>query len=222
MSALLADIQTRLQEIYEVSVSENVLDYVITDREFAEIISDRKIEKNVREQLLIATNDEYLDVSLYLDDKLVKRLGNQYPTPQTNKKILHDFWIALEGVSHFLYVAWNASHDRPVSQLELELQAEVDKFVSALTALNSKQDIPSMNEIWELLFSDPKFESNLENQSLQRYQKANAYASQYCLNLMEAYQSNSASIPNELRRFYRLSQNQKISYINNSNRSFCP
>ncbi len=222
MSALLADIQTKLQEIYEVSVSENVLDYVITDREFAEIISDRKIEKNVREQLLIATNDEYLDVSLYLDDKLVKSLGNQYPTPHTNKKLLHDFWIALEGVSHFLYVAWNASHDRPVSQLELELQAEVDKFVSALTALNSKQDIPSMNEIWELLFSDPKFESNLENQSLQRYQKANAYASQYCLNLMEAYQSNSESIPNELRRFYRLSQNQKISYINNSNRSFCP
>ncbi len=222
MSTLLTDIQARLQEIYEVTVSENVLDYVITDRKFAEIISDKKIEKNVREQLLIATNDEYLDVSLYLDDNLVKRLGNQYPTPHTNKKLLHDFWVALEGVSHFLYVAWNASHDRPVSQLELELQAEVDKFVSALITLKNKQDIPSMNEIWDLLFSDPQYESSLEDQSLQRYQKANAYASQYCLNLMEVYQSNSASISNELRRFYRLSQNQKISYINNSNRSFCP
>ena len=222
MSTLLSDIQTKLEEIYEVSVSEKVLDYIITDKDFAEIVSNKKIENNTMEQLIITTNNEYLDVSLYLDDNLVKRIGNQFPSVHTDKNALHDFWIALEGVSHFLYLAWNANFDRPVSQLELELQAEVDKFVSALNTLNNKQDISAMNEIWSLLFSKPRFQTNLEYQCLQRYQKANAYASQYCLSLMEIYQSNSNSIPNELRRFYRLSQNQKISYIDNSDRSFCP
>ena len=42
-----------------------------------------------------------------------------------------DYWTALEGVSHFLYLAWNAGHDKPVSLLELEMQAEVDKYVAS-------------------------------------------------------------------------------------------
>ncbi len=40
-------------------------------------------------------------------------------------------WTALEGVSHFVYLAWNAGHDKPVSLLELEMQAEVDKYVGS-------------------------------------------------------------------------------------------
>ena len=39
------------------------------------------------------------------------------------------FCLALEGVSHFLYLIWNASFDRSVTLLEMELQAEIDKFV---------------------------------------------------------------------------------------------
>ncbi len=39
----------------------------------------------------------------------------------------------VEGVSHFVYLAWRIGQDLPSTQLELELQAEVDKF--ALLAL---------------------------------------------------------------------------------------
>lgn len=222
MSSFLSEIQSKLEEIYEVSVTENVLDFVVTDRSFAEFISNKKIGKNVLEQLLIAANDEYLDISLYLDNALVNRLGDEYPSTHTHKNSLHDFWIALEGVSHFLYLAWNAGHDRPVSQLELELQAEVDKFVSATSALNEPRDLSGMKEIWSLLFSNPQFDSTLEYECLERYQKANAYASQYCLNLMEIHKNRSTCMQNELRRFYRLSQKQKISRIANSNLTISP
>ncbi len=213
MTSLLSDIQSKLEAIYEVSVHENVIDFVITDKNFAEIISNKEINNNVLEQLLISENEEYLDVSLYLNNDLVERLGDQYPTAHTQKKDLHDFWIALEGVSHFLYLAWNAYYDRSVSQLELELQAEVDKFVSATNAIANKKDITSMQEIWSLLFSNPQFVSNLEHENVQRYQKASTYASQYCLKLMEMYNSATQSVQNELRRFYRLGQQQKISRI---------
>ena len=47
---------------------------------------------------------------------------------------LADFWSALEGVSHFTYYAWNAARDKSVSLFELELQAEVDKFVTTSKA----------------------------------------------------------------------------------------
>ena len=41
-----------------------------------------------------------------------------------------------------------------------------------------------MQEVWSLLFSQPKFKENLEKDHLLRYKKANSYASQYCLKLM--------------------------------------
>lgn len=215
MTTLLKSIQSNLEKIYEVTVPQNVLDYVITDKRFAELVSNRRIHDDALEQLLVATNDDCIDISLYLDETLINRLGNDYPSQHSDKNDLHDFWIALEGVSHFLYLVWNASYDRPVSQLELELQAEVDKFVSVTNAISAEKNTTNMREIWSLLFSKPTFKDNLEQENLLRYQKANTYASQYCINLMEMQNTTARSMKNELRRFYRLSQQEKISRIDN-------
>lgn len=222
MQSILSNIQNDLEEIYEVSVSEDILDFVITDKQFAELISNQKIGNNVLEQLLIAADENYLDVSLYLDDALVKRLNYGHTRTHLHKNSIHDFWVVLEGVSHFLYLAWNATHGRPVTQLELELQAEVDKFVSVTNVFNKNCDTSKLREIWTLLFSNPKFDSSLENDSLERYQKANEYASQFCLNLMQQHKNKTTEMYNELRRFYRLKQKQKLSYISNSEISVCP
>ena len=48
---------------------------------------------------------------------------------------MEDYWTALEGVSHFVYFAWNAGYDKPVSILELEMQAEIDKYIATFTLL---------------------------------------------------------------------------------------
>lgn len=218
MSNLLANIQNNLESIYEVSVQLNVDDYVITDKHFAEILSNKTIDSNSLEQLLISPQDDCLDISLYLDNELINRLCNNYPSEHSNKDDFHDFWIALEGVSHFLYLAWNANHDRPVSQLELELQAEVDKFVSATAVLGLEKNKVFMQEIWSLLFSQPKFNENLEKDHIARYKKANAYASQYCLNLINMNNKTTKSLHNELRRFYRLNQRAKLLRIDSLNR----
>lgn len=215
MPSLLSNMQNNLEEIYEVSVPQDIIDFVITDKRFAELISNNPVDKDSQEQLLIATDDDCLDISLYLDNDLVNRLGNLYPSQHSDKQDLHDFWIALEGVSHFLYLTWNAGYDRPVSQLELELQAEVDKFVSVTTAISSNNDVATLQTIWSMLFASPTFKSNLEQENLLRYQKANAYASQYCQNLMAMQNKSSGSVQNELRRFYRLNQRDKISRIEN-------
>lgn len=215
MTSLLSNMQNNLEEIYEVSVPQDIIDFVITDKRFAELISSNPVDKDSQEQLLIATDDDCLDISLYLDNDLVNRLGNLYPSQHSDKQDLHDFWIALEGVSHFLYLTWNAGYDRPVSQLELELQAEVDKFVSVTTAISSNNDVATLQTIWSMLFASPTFKSNLEQENLLRYQKANAYASQYCQNLMAMQNKSTGSVQNELRRFYRLNQRDKISRIEN-------
>lgn len=222
MSDLLSIIQKNLEAIYEISVSQNIHDFLITDKKLAEILANKFIEEDSLEQLLVSTRDDCLDISLYLDHELVKRLGNAYPSQNTDKNDFHDFWVALEGVSHFLYLVWNATYDRPVSQLELELQAEVDKFVSATAVIGVEKDNAFMREIWSLLFSQPQFNDKLEKENLLRYQKANTYASQYCQNLMDMHKQTTKCLHNELRRFYRLNQHAKISRIDNLNSSSSP
>ena len=217
MSKLLTSIQKNLESIYEISVPQSVDDFVITDKHIAALLANQTIGEGALEQLFVSTQDDYLDISLYLDDTLIRRLGENYPSKNSSKNELHDFWIALEGVSHFLYLVWNASYDRPVSQLELELQAEVDKFVSATAAIGLERDNASMREIWSMLFLQPKFNENLEKDHLLRYQKANAYASQYCLNLMNMQHKTTKCLHNELRRFYRLNQRAKLSRIDDLN-----
>ena len=217
MSDLLSKIQNKLEVIYEVSVPHKIHDFLITDKYLAEILSNESIDEDALEQLLVCSSDDCLDVSLYLDNSLVERLGNNYPSQATNPNALHDFWVALEGVSHFLYLVWNATYDRPVSQLELELQAEVDKFVSATAVLGLEKDNAFMQKVWSLLFENPKFKNKLDKNELIRYQKANAYASQYCLNLMGMKNQAANTLHNELRRFYRLNQQAKISRIGDFN-----
>src|SRR5437762_13493477 len=68
-------------------------------------------------------------MSLHRAPALPEPLAPEDPLRRLHAGNLADCWTALEGVSHFLYLAWNAGHDRPVSLLELEMQAEVDKYV---------------------------------------------------------------------------------------------
>ena len=52
---------------------------------------------------------------------------------------LADYCTALEGVSHFHYLVWSLARGRNVSLLELELQAEVDKYASAVALLTRQR-----------------------------------------------------------------------------------
>ena len=70
-----------------------------------------------------------MSMALYIDAAVLERLERRDPFAALTHENLADYLTAAEGVSHFVYVAWNAGHDKPVTLLELELQAEVDKYV---------------------------------------------------------------------------------------------
>ena len=53
-----------------------------------------------------------------------------------------DYCTALEGVSHFHYLVWSLARGRNVSLLELELQAEVDKYATRAGAADSATGRP--------------------------------------------------------------------------------
>jgi hypothetical protein len=209
---VLGNLQTWLTDFYALELAYDVQDFLITDRTLARAL-DRGGREN-DEKLLIAEENGEAAISLYLEQDLVDRLVRNDPTARLDERNLADFWTALEGLSHFTYYVHCASHDRAVTLLEMELQAEVDKFV-ATAALLRAQGVQPPRRLHEWLFTQTRFAEELSLVEQERYARANHYAAKYCRKLWPRLASGSGfdSARAELRRFYRLARNAKIDHI---------
>jgi hypothetical protein len=207
----LCKLEALLHELYALDVGYAVDDFLITDAAVAGSLDGggRKID----EKLLIAEADGEADVALYLEQELLERLERRDPLTRLDADNLADFWAALEGVSHFTYYAWNAARDKPVSLFELELQGEVDKFVTTQRLLRAQHGRePSGLHGW--LFDAPTLDPELDDEERERYRRANRYAAKYCRRLAPARGgADDAARQRELRQFYRLSQRSKLAHI---------
>ncbi len=209
---LLRKLEAMLHELYALEVGYAVSDFLITDPELARCLD--ATGRNVDEKLLIAEADGEADVALYLERELLERLDRNDPLERLHADNLGDFWAALEGVSHFIYYAWNAARDKSVSLFELELQAEVDKFVTTGMLLREQGGLtPDGLHAW--LFDVPVLAAELGVEERERYRRANRYAGKYCRHLQPALArgADEVAAQRELRHFYRLSQTSKLAHI---------
>lgn len=212
---ILRQLQDLIGGIYDVSVAHDVYDFLVTDR--------RRLPAAVRahptdEQLVVASAGAgELGVSLYLDPELLERLGRADPIEALHEGNVADYWTALEGVSHFVYLAWNSGHDKQVSLLELELQAEIDKYVASWWLL--KRQVPERfpAELMRLLFERTRIDPVLAAGREEIYRRASLYAERFCRRIERALRARGASterdVLTELRRFYRLTDARKRAHI---------
>ena len=137
-----------------------VSDFLVTDPAVA-----RHLSANTRttpEALLLRQSDEALDLSLFLDQALLDRLETHEPEQPWHAGALQDWWVAMEGVSHFLAVVWRALRRRTTTALELELQAEVDKFVLTAWSLGESHGNASLASLHDALFRRSRPRDDLE------------------------------------------------------------
>jgi len=158
-------------------------------------------------------------LSLYISADVFNQLENTHPISLIEQGKHSEFCLMLEGVSHFLYVVWNANHQRQVTLLEMELQAEIDKFILMQSLIDSDQDNDIINSLRVWLFENNTYNSQLNSNELERYELANHYAGKYCMALQQKYKLSglNKNLLNDLRRLYRLGQQDKIRYINKLN-----
>ena len=211
----LRPLQQQLQRIYELDVEHDVDDFLITDPALARELDCGEAPRDTREKLLVRGCDDGVDVALYVDAQVIDRLLADDPAETLHDGNLDDYWVALEGVSHFLYFIWNTHHRRTVSRLELEMQAEVDKYVAAAFLIGAQREGRVPTELHSLLFDQCSFDEQLDDDDLELYRSANHYAGRYCRQLAHTYlrSRRQGGIINELRRFYRLTQHDKIRRI---------
>jgi len=206
-------LQQHLNDIYKVGSGYDVRNYLITDRLLAKYIGRDAMLSNTSETLLVSQDEQGLAVSLFLDSDMLERLESSDPLQQLCTEQLDDLWKVMEGISHFNCMVWKASQDRPVTLLELELQAEIDKFVGTMRLALSQgsRDLPA--RLHGLLFDDVRFSDELDDEQADRYRIANEYAARFCRRLRHFLIDDHRRAISELRRFYRLQLCDKISHI---------
>jgi hypothetical protein len=218
---LLSRLQGLIGGIYDVRIAHDVYDFLVTDR--------RQLPPPARggvaeEELLVAQPADGADevaLSLYLDPALLERLARHDPLERLHAGNLADCWTALEGVSHFLYLAWNAGHDKPVSLLELEMQAEIDKYVVSYALLRRQLPGHFPLELHRVLFARAHPDPRLGARRAALYHAASRYAARFCARLQArlerargtAGRGEGGEVLAELRRFYRLTSPRKLAHI---------
>jgi hypothetical protein len=217
---LLSRLQELIGGIYDVRVAYDVYDFLVTDRGRLPRAPHSGVAD---EELIVAQSADGSEVSLslYLDPALLERLSSADPLVELHGGNVADWWTVLEGVSHFLYLAWNAGHDKPVSLLELEMQAEVDKYVASYWLMRRQYPGHFPAELHRVLFERTRIDPRLARERRGLYDEANRYAARFCRRLEQRLtdavhgerEHGEREVLAELRRFYRLGNARKRAHI---------
>lgn len=212
MTALLSRIQHGLERLYRIATGVDIRDFMIAAEARTAALDDGA--RAPREQLLLAEDGGGLLVALFVDPIVVANLERHDPSAALGDHNAGDFLLALEGVSHFVYAVRCAQLERPVSALELELQAEVDKYALATCLLMRQARGQFHRGLHRRLFSQVGFLTTLDAQGRQRYWEANRGAANFCRRNDERYlscrQPRIERWLGELRELFRCSHHHKM------------
>ncbi len=208
---ILARLQALLGRIYDVEPPLDPAAFLVTD---ASLVREWLHDGATDEALLLREGEGGLEVSLYVDGAVLARLARRDPFEGVGDDNLQDCCTALEGVSHLLYLAWCAARGRGVSLLELETQAEVDKF-AALMVLCPLGCGDEAERLHARLFERVSFAEGLDGERLARYADANRLAARYCRRLVKRWLGRGPDghpgLFRDLRAFYRLGHGAKLA-----------
>lgn len=126
---------------------------------------------------------------------------------------LDGYCQVIEGVSHFVYLAERARTGLATTQLELELQAEVDKYV-ILALMRDPIDSARARLLHEKLFERVVYLHPPGTIEGDRYRLANDLAARLVYRLERAYAKTGRSLElrDALARFFRMGQKDKIRF----------
>src|SRR5882757_5136644 len=195
-SHLLGEMQQLLASINDVAVTHDVNDFLITRPQ----------------QWLQVSGGQ----SPSTDEQVLDRLARCNPLQCLSDANLADYCTVLEGISHFQYLIWCMERARPVSLLELELQAEVDKYAFAMWLLMQQTQGRFPDGLHLRMFTYIGFANDLDRESRQRYEEANRHAARFCRQMDERFlrcrRRRIAAWIGELRRFYRCDHHAKLRH----------
>lgn len=208
LPGLLLEVQRRLESLYALDAQAPVTDFVLSEEEAAAYPGGGS-------RTLVTQEGDQVSLGVVLEREISALLAGADPRVRLDHANLGAFCTLTEEVSHFVYLHFCARTSRSVTQLELELQAEVDKYLSAVFLLCLQNDGAVSPGLRDLLFRRYRLVAPLSAEQAERYRAASELAYRYCSYLEARYlrPSRLPDLAREARRFYRLGQRQKLERI---------
>src|SRR5207244_1182168 len=155
---------------------------------------------------LVKQDGAGVSLGVVLDGRVREALARSDPRACLDRDNLGPFCTLAEEVSHFLYLLYCASAPRSVTELELELQGELDKYLSSVFLLTLQNEGAVSARLRELLFRNYRLHDGMPKERAERYRAANELAWRYSGHLEACYLRGSrfTDLVREARRFYRL------------------
>ncbi len=205
---LLLDVQRRLESLYALEAQAPVTDFLLSEEEAAAYPGGGS-------RTLVTQVGDGVALGVVLEGGTLTLLAGADPRVRLDHGNLGAFCTLTEEVSHFVYLHFCARTSRSVTQLELELQAEVDKYLTAVFLLCLQNEGVLSRRLRDLLFRRYRLAAPLTPEQAERYRAASALAHRYCSYLESAYlrRSQLADLAREARRFYRKGQREKLEQI---------
>jgi hypothetical protein len=204
----LMQLQGLLQSVHGLEETVQARDFLVGEAVFSALAPDASRD----ETLLVSETGDELHVGLFLGEPALAQLARGASEPWTAER-LSGFCAAAEGVSHFLYLLHRARLRRPVSQLELEAQGELDKYLTVLLQLWAVGRRSASPMLRHRLFDRASFRPGLSSAEVDRYRLASALAAA-CARALEArfvVTGRLDGLLREVRRLYRLGAGEKLS-----------
>jgi len=199
-----------LEVVYRIEGAQDVADFRITREDVQDVL---RLPPEARESLLVQEQDDVTHLALFICEDVMDRARAFFRELAGSGDGLHQHLdavcVATEGVSHFVYFTFcGARQERPVSQVELELQAEIDKFLVLRTVcgLGGEGLIEALFERFELV-------DGLSAQQASRYQVANRAARRYARWLDRTLREQAPRALRDARDLYRKPMAAKLEHI---------
>lgn len=196
-------VQSALSRLYSLDATEDVRDFI------------ERADEGERETLLVRESAEGLEVALRLAPIMRSAdepgSGDGTGSQSGNRLALDGVCQLIEGVSHFVYLAERAEAGRQTTQLELEIQAEVDKYV-VLAAATRNLDVDASERLRERLYERVSFTHEANTDCGDRYRVANEVAKRFTRRLEREYLARwrIGELQHALRAFFRMGQSDKL------------
>ena len=163
-----------------------------------------------QELLLLREGDDGLEIGLCLDDATLARLEARAPPQVLADAFLPDALPVIEGLSHLLYVLEAARRARPISGLELETQAEVDKLALCLLA-RWRSPASTFSGLVDRLFGQFTLLPGMSRELRERYETANRIALAFVRTLERHIQRGQwTRLRRALRDFWSAGMDDKL------------
>jgi hypothetical protein len=208
LASLLLHVQRRLEALYALEPQAPVTEFMLREDEASGLPGGGS-------RTLVTQEGDDVSLAVVLDGSVGECLARSDPRVLLDGENLGPFCTLTEEVSHFVYLFFCARSARSVTQLELELQAEVDKYLNVVFLLSLQNEGAVSSRLRELIFLRYRLAENLSVEQAERYRTASHLAYRYCGWLEESFlrPSRMADLARESRRFYRLGQREKLEKI---------